>query len=527
MSESGFPDAATPLQEGATAKTEHALEINNLSKSYRHVDALKNVSIHVNKGEVLGLVGENGAGKSTLLKILSGVIKPDGGEILVNGEPVIFEDTMEAAENGVSLVKQEQDIITNLTGAENIFLGREGDLTPFGYFNKERMVDEARRHLEDLGIDLDPGKRASELSFNERQLLEIARSFIIAQEGSSDTPIIFLDEPTSGLEEESRELLFELINDLRDKATFIFVSHELDEVLRVANRTYVLKDGELVDEFSSTEATEEKLRSSMVGRALTTDYYNTEQQLDDSELGDVVMNVDGLEVEDTVGPVSFSLREGEILGVVGVEGSGKESLGRMLYGNMPATSGSIRIRGETLTPTSPSQMKGAGMGYVPKDRKAAGLLLYQPLRYNSSLAIIDDMFGKLPLLDIGRERTASKKAIDELGIKAPGIETFARQLSGGNQQKVVLSRWFVKDSPILVMDNVTRGLDVGAKEDVYELCREFTRQGTSMVFIGDELPEVIGLANRIAIMYKGKIVDIVDAPADDKPTEEELISLMI
>jgi ribose transport system ATP-binding protein len=172
-------------------------------------------------------------------------------------------------------------------------------------------------------------------------------------------------------------------------------------------------------------------------------------------------------------------------------------------------------------------MKGAGMGYVPKDRKAEGLLLYQPLRYNSSLAIIDDMFGKLPLLDIGRERTASKKAIDELGIKAPGIETFARQLSGGNQQKVVLSRWFVKDSPILVMDNVTRGLDVGAKEDVYELCREFTRQGTSMVFIGDELPEVIGLANRIAIMYKGKIVDIVDAPADDKPTEEELISLMI
>lgn len=528
MTETDNPDLSRSVQSDVSEEgSDYPLEIGSLSKSYRHVTALDDVSLHVGEGEVVGLVGENGAGKSTLLKILTGVLQPDSGQISVHGQQQTFTDTIAAAEEGISLVHQEQDIITNLTGAENLFMGREGNMTRFGYFNKKRMVEEAERQLDELGIRVDVGERAADLTFNERQLLEIARAFTIAQEGDTDNPIILLDEPTSGLEEGSRELLFELIEELSSQASFVFVSHELDEVIEVCDRIYVLKDGQLVDEMSASEATEESLRNSMVGRASSGDYYKTSQQLPAEELGETVLAVKDLAIEERLGPVSFSLQNGEILGVVGVDGSGKEELGRMLYGDSSPTSGTMTVQGEAVTPTSPATMKAAGLGYIPKDRKAEGVLLYQPVRHNTSLAIVDDMFDKLPFLDIGWEKEMTEEAIEELGVKTPGMEVLAHQLSGGNQQKVVLGRWFAKESPILIMDNVTRGIDVGAKEDVYELCREFTRQGISMVFIGDELPEVIGISNRIAVMYKGEIVDIIDASAENKPDETELIELMI
>ena len=508
-------------------RDDSALHIANISKSFRNVVALDDVSLNVNEGEVVGLVGENGAGKSTLLKILTGVQEPDQGELFTHGEKQTFTGPLKAAKEGISLVHQEQDIVSNLSGAENLFLGREGDLTPYGYVNKERMIDEAQQHLESLGINIDLSLRAGDLSFNERQLLEIARAFMIAKEGATETPIIMLDEPTAGLEEESRDLLFSLINDLRDRASFIFVSHELDEVIEISDRIYVLKDGQLVNEVSASETTQEVLRTSMVGRSLSDDYYLTSKQLSNTELGEEVLAVDELLYRDEVGPFSLSLREGEILGVVGVDGSGKERLGRMLYGDITPTSGSVTVLGQEVFPDSPSTMKTTGMGYIPKDRKNEGLLLYQPVRTNTSIAIVDKMMGKLPLLDIGLEKRETKEAVEKLDIKTPSIETLVRKLSGGNQQKVVLGRWFANESSILVMDNVTRGVDVGAKEDVYELCREFTRQGISMIFIADELQEVIGMANRIAVMYKGEIVDIVDAPPEDKPTEKELIELMV
>jgi ribose transport system ATP-binding protein len=514
-------------REDETGATGSILRVEDLIKSYRNVTALAGVSIRIKPGEVVGLVGENGAGKSTLLKILTGVIQPDSGQIVIDGREETLANVNDAAEKGISLVHQEQDLITNLTGAENLFMGREDDLTPFGYFNKERVIEAAQERLDELGIPVDPSKRTADLSFNERQLIEIAKAFVVARSGGRENPVILLDEPTSGLEEESRELLFDLIDDLRGEASFVFVSHELNEVIDVSDRTYVLKDGELVNEIPATEATEERLRESMVGRSSSEDFYTESEQLSTEELGETVLTANDLAVEGEVGPLSFSLQRGEILGVVGVDGSGKERLGRMLFGDTPATSGSLTVLEEELVPTSPVRMKTAGIGYVPKDRKSDGLLLYQPVRHNVSLAVVEDLLEGLPLLDASEERRITERVVDDLNIKTPDINTLANALSGGNQQKMLLARWLAKDSPVLVLDNVTRGIDVGTKEEIYEICRELTQKGVSIVFIGDELPEVIGIANRILVMYKGQIADVIEAPAGDKPSETEVIERMI
>ena len=501
-----------------------SFRVEGISKSFRHVQALSDVSLEINRGEVVGLVGENGAGKSTLLNIVTGVLQPDEGTLYVDGDAVEFTNPRDAADYGVSLVHQEQDVITNFRGYENLYLGREEER--FGVLDRDQMRERAQAFVEDLGLTLDVDEFVSNYSFNERQMLEIAKAFHVSQK--SDNPVILLDEPTAGLEEAGREILFDLVNDLRDRATFVFVSHELDEVLEISDRIYVLKDGELVDETTASVATPDSLQQSMVGRETADEYYRVTEQRREDELGDEMFSVDDLSVDDEIGPLSFSVRKGEIFGIVGVEGSGKERLGRVLAGDITPTSGTVSIDGTTVTASSVSQMVDAGVGYIPKDRKSEGLLLYQPVRVNISLAMIRNMNGTLPLLDLGSEDEATDRVIEELNVKTPGPEALVHGLSGGNQQKVVIGRWLAQDTPILVMDNVTRGIDVGAKEEVYRLCRELTDRGVSIVFIGDELPEVIGMSNRIAVMNGGQFTgEPFDAAAGNKPTEEELIQEMI
>ncbi|WP_435335822.1 sugar ABC transporter ATP-binding protein [Haloarchaeobius sp. TZWWS8] len=502
-----------------------SLRVHDISKSFRHVTALDGVSLHIDKGEVVGLVGENGAGKSTLLNILTGVLQPDGGEITIDGESVSLSSPREAAEYGVSLVHQEQDVIPNLKGYENLFLARES--SRLGVLKQSEMSAAAQEFVDDLGIDLDVDKYVKDYSFNERQMLEIAKAF--HRSSKSDNPVILLDEPTAGLEEAGRELLFERIDDLRDQATFVFVSHELDEVLEVTDRVYVLKDGELVHEVASADATQDLLQEKMVGRESSSEYYKIPDQRDQESLGEPTMRVENLRTEhEDIGPVSFSVREGEIFGIVGVEGSGKERLGRMLAGDLPATEGTVQIDGSVVETGSVSEMVEAGVGYVPKDRKSEGLLLFQSVVKNTSLAAVRTMNGKLPLLDLDGEKEMTDDAIDELNIKTPSRDALVHGLSGGNQQKVVLARWLAQESSVLVVDNVTRGVDVGAKEEVYRLCRELTEKGVSIVFIGDELQEVIGMSNRIAVMRKGRLDEnILDASPGNKPTEEQLIQRMI
>ena len=514
------PDAAAD----SAADDASSFRVEGISKSFRHVQALDDVSLEANRGEVIGLVGENGAGKSTLLNILTGVLEADDGQLYVDGEPVTFTNPREAANYGVSLVHQEQDVITTLRGYENLYLAREKER--LGVLQKEEMRKNAQAFVDDLGINIDVNDHVRNYSFNERQMLEIAKAFHVSQK--SDNPVILLDEPTAGLEENGRKLLFDLVNDLRDRATFVFVSHELDEVLDISDRIYVLKDGERVDMTHVEDATTDSLQQSMVGRETADEYYRVPGQRREAQLGEVAMEVDAVVHDDMIGPVSFSLREGEIFGIVGVEGSGKQRLGRLLAGDLKMIDGSITIDGADLVNPSVSDMVDAGVGYIPKDRKSEGLLLYQSVLVNTSLAMIRDMNGNMPVLDLDAEQESTASAIEELAIKTPGPNALVHGLSGGNQQKVVIARWLAQDTPILVMDNVTRGIDVGAKEEVYRLCRELTQQGVSIVFIGDELPEVIGMSNRIAVMADGQFIgEPFDASPGDKPTEEELIQEMV
>jgi ribose transport system ATP-binding protein len=510
------------------------LRVENVSKSFPNVDALTDVSVEIRAGEVLGLVGENGAGKSTLLKILTGIHAPDSGQLVLDGEPVDITGPRNAAQRGIAIVKQEQDVIPNLTGYENLYLGRIPDFARNGIVDSDRMREEAQQVVDDLGIDLDVSKTVSSYSFNNRQMLEVAKAF--SEATHTDRPIILLDEPTAGLEESGRDILFDRIDELRDRASFVFVSHELDEVLEITDRIYVLKDGELVEEVPTAEATESSLQRAMVGRETADEYYRTNRQRTVDTDGDPVMQAIDIGREGPLRSVSFDLHEGEIFGVVGVEGCGKSQLGRVLCGADAPESGEIRVHGETIKPGALARMVDAGVGYVPKDRKSEGLLLYQPLRTNVSLPSIgtdlvtDTLWGigdLLSLVDRDKERSLSERAIQELNIRTPGVETLVHQLSGGNQQKVVLGKWLMRQTDILVLDNVTRGIDVAAKEEVYRVCRDLVDEGVSLVFIGDELPEVIGMSNRIGVMKKGRLVDVVDAPPNAKPSEEQLIEEMI
>ena len=525
MSEYSVDTEKTDLPRSDSKPTgEASLRVEDVSKSFRHVDALADVSLELNQGEVVGLVGENGAGKSTLLNILTGVLQSDAGKIYRDGAAVEFNGPQEAASYGVSLVHQEQDVITHFRGYENLFLGRERE--SMGILKKSEMSRRAQAFVDDLGIHIDVDKFVKNYSFNERQMLEIAKAFHVSSKAKN--PIILLDEPTAGLEEDGRELLFNLVNDLREEATFVFVSHELDEVLEITDRIYVLKDGKLVDEYVTTDATTDKLQRSMVGRETSTEYYRVPEQRHKSTLGDSVLEVNGIQAEEGLGPISFSVQRGEIFGIVGVEGSGKERLGRVLAGATPATDGSLAVNGTNVKPKSPTEMVDTGVGYIPKDRKSEGLLLYQSVLKNTSLAMVRTMHGRLPFLDTDAESSVTEEMIEDLNIKTPGPNALVHGLSGGNQQKVVIARWLAHETPILVMDNVTRGIDVGAKEEVYRLCRELTDNGISIVLIGDELPEVIGLSNRIAVMQDGAFAgEPIDASPDAKPTEEELIELMV
>ncbi|GAA0301832.1 sugar ABC transporter ATP-binding protein [Halarchaeum salinum] len=507
--------------------------VADIRKEFTNVVALDDVNFEIGTGEVVGLVGENGAGKSTLLNILSGIYQQDSGSIYVDGNEVDISDPRAASHHGVAIVHQEHNVIPNLTGYENLFLEQFPDYSNAGVLDTDTLKREGAEVLDTLGIDLDLTKRVSSYSFSDRQMLSIAKAF--TETVHTDHPIILLDEPTAGLEEDGRDLLFDRIDDLRDQASFVFVSHELDEVLEVSDRIYVLRDGEIVDHLAVEDATEDKLQQSMVGREVSEEYYRSSRQRDVTD-SETVFSVSDLSREDHFDSVSFDVREGEVLGICGVMGSGKSALGRVLSGVDNADGGEITVDGRTVEPGSVPRLFDAGVGYVPKERQSEGALLYQSLRVNVSLPSLgtDIVADKLPglgsvpwLIDFNSEDEMAGDVINQLNVKTPGIETPLVQLSGGNQQKVVLGKNLQGDISTLVMDNVTRGIDVGAKEEVYDILRDLSEDDVAMVFIADELPELIGMSNRIVVMRDGEVVDIVDAPAGDKPTESELIKKMI
>lgn len=502
---------------------EIVLEVRNVSKGFPGVQALDKVNLQIREHEIVGLVGENGAGKSTLLKILIGAYQPDQGEVLVRGKAVRPRSVKEATDAGLSMVFQEQSLLPNLTIRENIFLGHEEMFTRFGVINWKKMDQEARKQLAKVELDLDPGTYTYNLNFATRQMVELAR-VIAMEDRTCFEPIVILDEPTTVLDGSEIELLFSRLRNLKKRASIIFVSHHLEEVLDITDRIYVFKDGKNVAELKTNETNVTEIHRLMVGRELKGEYYRQGKQISPEE--EVILKVENLNKAGRYQDISFELRKGEIIGFAGVLGSGREDICRAIAGVDKPDSGTIKIDGTKVQMGSPSAAIEAGIGYVPQDRGVEGLVLYLSIGPNITLPDLSSI-TKRGILSPGTERKLAEHWIKRMSIRTPGPNALCLNLSGGNQQKVVLSKWLATKVKVFVLDHPTRGVDVGAKEEVYELIRELAAQGISFLLIADTTEEAIGLSNVIFTMMDGKITKRLEAPADNKPMPLDLIQHMM
>jgi ribose transport system ATP-binding protein len=502
---------------------EYVLEVRNISKSFPGVKALDNVDLAVKPNEIVGLVGENGAGKSTLLKILIGAYQPDEGDLLIRGEKVQVRSVKEAEDHGLAMVFQEQSLLPNLSVRENIFLGNEEQFIKFGTINWGKMDKEAKRQLEKVELDVAPTAYTADLKFATRQMVELARVMSL-EDRTQHAPIVILDEPTTVLEKNEIELLFDRIRSLKERASIIFVSHHLDEILELTDRVYIFKDGKKVADRVTSETSERELHQLMVGRELKGEYYRQSKQITPAD--QVVMSIQGLTKEGQYQDFNLDLHKGEIIGLAGVLGSGREEVCRTVAGIIKPDQGQILINGQPLALGSPSQSIKSGIGYVPQDRGVEGLVLYLSIGPNITLPDLSSVI-KWGLLSHKAERELAETWIDRMAIKTPSAEALCLNLSGGNQQKVVLSKWLASKVQIFVLDHPTRGVDVGAKEEVYELIRELASQGISFLLIADTLEETIGLSNLILTMKDGQVTKRIEAPGESKPQPVELIQHMM
>ncbi len=499
-------------------------QLRGVSKSFPGVRALSGIDFEVKRGEVVGLVGENGAGKSTLMKVIYGAYQQDEGEILIDGEPVRFRSPREAMEAGVGMVFQEQSLIPNLTIMENIFLGFESQFVRCGVIRLGEMARAAKRQLEKVRLDVDPHAVTSSLSFAQRQLVEFAKVLALEDRIDGDL-VILLDEPTSVLSREEVELLFGLVRDLRSRASFIFVSHHLDEVIEISDRIYVLKDGRVSMAVDRDKADVTEVQHAMVGRTIDHTYFREDEQgaFDRSK---VLVELDGASSGKGYRDVSLKLHAGEVLALVGVEGSGCEEVLRTLFGMRALTGGTLRVRGGERGALDPVSAIELGIGYVPRERKVEGLVNGMHLYENITLPRLGD-FSAGGLLKVGKERSLARDWIGRLSIKASSEHADCGKLSGGNQQKVVLAKWRSADAGIILLDHPTRGLDIGAKEDVYRMVREMSAAGSGIILVADTLDEAIGLSHNAIVMRDGEVRERFACPVGDKPSPYDLIAHMI
>lgn len=499
------------------------LNLTDVSKAFAGVQALDQVCIEVRPGEVVGLVGENGAGKSTLMRILAGVYRPDSGMLLLDGKPLTLNSPREANLQGIGIVFQEQSLLPNLTVAENIYLGQEKEFSRWGVISWPALHAAAKRQLEKVQLPIDPATRTAHLSFAERQMVELAKALAL-EERTERHLVILLDEPTSVLEQREIDILFARVRALRNRASFVFVSHRLDEVLDISDRVYVMKDGKVVAEMPAGETNVPELHRLMVGRELHAEYYREARQREPAQ--NLVMQAERLAVNGAYRNVDFTLRAGEILGIAGVIGSGREALTRTLFGFLPHSAGKLTVAGKPVRLTSPDQAAALGIGYVPRERRVEGLVLTLPIVPNITLASLATVM-KGGAIQSAKERKLAESWVEKLHVRTPNVDALCLNLSGGNQQKVVLSKWMNARSKILIFDHPTRGLDVGAKEEVYDLMRTLSEQGIAMILTADTLEETIGLSHSILVMRDGEVTARFDATPGKKPAQVDLIRHMV
>ena len=501
------------------------LNMLNISKSFLDVKALQEVNLSINENEIVGLVGENGAGKSTLVKILAGVYQADQGKISMDGKDIYFNNPQDAKKHGIGIVFQEQSILSNMTVYENLFLGQEKFFLNFGVLSKERMLKEASEILAELDIDIVPTRNANTLSFVQREMIEIARNVWLARKSNAKVPIILLDEPTTALEQNDIKFLFQKLNEIKKHTAIIFISHRLEEIVTLCDRVYVLKDGKNVDCFSKDDLSENLLRSKMVGKELVGEFYQQSMKRKAGE--EIVLELKGCSRKNAFYDVSFQLKEGEILSICGTVGSGKEALCKAIFGITKFDSGEVYIDGVDIKGSinSPMDAFNKGIGYIPEDRRNEGLILNLPLFENITLTVLKKLTSH-GMVSRKKQFEVTEKMVKKIDIRSASITALIKNLSGGNQQKAVLGKWLLSGNKILVMSHPTRGVDVGAKQQIYTLMREMVNDGVSLITMGDSFEEDIGLANRIIIMKDGKIMKIIDAN-ESKPTSVDLIKYIV
>jgi len=471
------------------------LEMTGISKAFPGVQALSNVDLKARRGEVHCLVGENGAGKSTLIKILSGAYQKDAGTIRLRGREVDELNPHLARELGISVIYQELELIPHLSVAENIMLGQAPGSLPGGFISWKRTYEAAERILGDLGVDINPRATVKSLGVALQQMTEIAKAL------SRNADIIVMDEPTSALTEKEIPQLFGAIRRLKAQGkAIIYISHRLEELYEIGDVATVLRDGAVVGSMPVSELTMNRLISLMVGRELKEKYPK-----EAVEIGGEALRVENLNRAGVLRNISFTVRKGEILGIAGLVGSGRTELARAIFGADPIDSGEIYVEGRKRAIRSPADAINAGIGFLTEDRKRQGLVLIQSVQNNITLVSLRD-FSPNTFIRRAREAKAASQLVDNLSIKTPGLSQQVKYLSGGNQQKVVVAKWLCGKSKILIFDEPTRGIDVGAKVEVYQLMNELVRQGAAIIMISSELQEILGMSDRILVMRDGEIV---------------------
>lgn len=480
-------------------RTNPIVEMKQIHKSFYSVNVLRGVDFDLFSGEIHALMGENGAGKSTLVKILTGIHKSNQGEIFYKGNQTEFSSPKDAEKNGVAVIHQELNIIPYLTVAENMFLGKELKAKPFGILKSKEMNQRTKDYLNRLGIDMDPQKSAGELSVGQQQMIEIARAI------AANTEVLIMDEPTAALTDREIETLFKVMDQLRQEGVaIIYISHRMEEIFRMCNRITVLRDGQSIGTKNTNETNFEEIVKMMVGRELGERFPDRT-----ADIGDTYFSVENLSLEGVFNNISFDVKKGEILGVAGLMGAGRTEIMEAIFGARKKSSGTIVLDGKELSIKKPHHAIRAGIGFITEDRKDEGLVLGLTVRENLSIPNLKTLSNQTIMSD-KKEKQFSKGMIEKLRIKTSSSEQEVKSLSGGNQQKVVFGKWLGINPKLLILDEPTRGVDVGAKKEIYSIMNEETKKGKSIIMVSSELPEILGMSDRIMVIHEGKVTAILD-----------------
>ncbi|ACX66120.1 MULTISPECIES: sugar ABC transporter ATP-binding protein [Bacillales] len=493
--------------------SEWLIQMEGIMKEFPGVLALNNCRFDLRAGEVHALMGENGAGKSTLMKILTGVYQKDAGTIEFKGQPVELSNPKAAQDAGISMIHQELNLAPDLTVAQNIFIGREPRRKLRLFLDDRALHRQVKELFERMGLDMDPSIKVSELTVAKQQMVEIAKAL------SYNADVLVMDEPTAALSETEIEDLFRIIRQLRESGVgIVYISHRMDEIKRITDRITVMRDGQYIDTVSTAEVTTQDIISKMVGRQI----YETSKPERTAGERETVLEVIGLNQGRNLKDINLTLKKGEILGIAGLVGAGRTELARAIFGADRIQSGEIRVHGRKVTIKGPHDAVRQGIGYLSEDRKRYGCVVDLDVKSNVAIASYGSFLRPGGWMNTARIREQAEDMVSRLKVKTPHVDQEVKFLSGGNQQKVVIGKWLTRDCDILIFDEPTRGIDVGAKSEIYRLLNDLAAQGKSIIMISSELPEILRMSHRILVMCEGRITGELD---HEEATQESIMHL--